>query len=379
MDVCYGLTSNSLFPTAQFGSFANYFRDKYNCYITQPDQPLLQVKALSQRLNCLKPRGQPKRARDNWENKEDSDFTEHLPPELCVRQEFPAELWIQALLLPSLLHRVQHFLHADELRLTIERECGFLEARSLGPLGLDQSALEERPNLDVSEHVAELEGACQELAPPIKANEEFLAKKLENEYPWAEADEPVDIDRALHVTLMDIQMYEQFINVTVPVEQRILTKQAVPAITYSLGPFVHKGIRLLHNKSNNSPELSEIYKALTTLKANDIVNFERLETLGDTLLKLITSLHIYIEFPEFDEGTATETKGTIVSNKNLFYCAVSKDLGGFMRNADLSPRAEWMPPSYCLPEVRYLSLLIYLTKQLFLRRNWKLKKKNRKF
>lgn len=348
-------TSNSPFPTKQYGSFANYFRDKYNCHITRPEQPLLLVKPLSQRLNCLKPRSLAKRSRDSHENK-DEDFTEQLPPELCVKQEFPSDLWIQALLLPSILHRLKHVLQADELRRTISEECGFVYGQARDPLCLDSTAANTQPSLDDStspEHVSQMDGACQDFVPPPRVNEDFLAKKLESEYPWLDTDEPVDIERAIHLTLMDIQIYEQFISESVPDALRIpqQDKKAVPAITYSLPPFKHRDIGLVGIKNNSGPDLCEMYKALTTLKANDIVNFERLETLGDTFLKLTASLHIYIEFPEFDEGRATETKGAIVSNKHLYYCAVSKDLAGFIKNNDLSPRQEWLPPGYCLPEL----------------------------
>lgn len=52
------------------------------------------------------------------------DFQEHLIPELCQRLCFPAVLWLKATCLPTILHRVNYLLLAEELRQKIAKDIG---------------------------------------------------------------------------------------------------------------------------------------------------------------------------------------------------------------------------------------------------------------
>lgn len=89
---------------------------------------------------------------------------------------------------------------------------------------------------------------------------------------------------------------------------------------------------------------------MTTKHARDIVNLERSETLGDSFLKFIVSHYISLKFPHFNEGRATQLKGRMISNKNLFYLAAKHNIGGIIRNKDLCLKNGWMPPGFCIPE-----------------------------
>jgi len=57
-------------------------------------------------------------------------------------------------------------------------------------------------------------------------------------------------------------------------------------------------------------------------------NLERLETLGDSYLKFITSLYLYQTFPMLREGQLTAIKGKIIGNRNLFYCGNKRGIPG---------------------------------------------------
>jgi endoribonuclease Dicer len=71
-------------------------------------------------------------------------------------------------------------------------------------------------------------------------------------------------------------------------------------------------------------------QALTSASANDIVNLERFETLGDSFLKLMSSLFLFLQY-KVDEGQLTLVKNKIVGNLNLYYCGVYRKLGGIMK------------------------------------------------
>lgn len=179
---------------------------------------------------------------------------------------------------------------------------------------------------------------------------------LEYEFPWKELDEPVDIERALDVTLMDIALYENFIQQSVTEKEYFMKNERlfdsnICAITYNK-EYERKTIKLLENQNNPAgPQLRDIYQALNTAKANSIVNLERLETLGDSFLKLTISLYIILKYPEYDEGQATALKGRIISNKNLFYLGRQKEISSYLINSDVIGESQWLPPCFVVPEI----------------------------
>lgn len=55
-EVTHSMNALSNFPSDAFETFCEYYKCKWNLTIENPTQPLLLVKAMSNRLNCLKPR-----------------------------------------------------------------------------------------------------------------------------------------------------------------------------------------------------------------------------------------------------------------------------------------------------------------------------------
>lgn len=361
--MCTHLNAHSKFPSEDFDTYASYFNDKYRTNVLYPKQPLLLVKGLSKRLNCLRPR-----QAGSKRNKERSyeEMEEHLIPELCIKQDFPSELWIQANLLPSVLYRLTSLLQAEELRRTIaaESELGVVEIREKEKecwlsLDLDKhlSEVKEQPKSKPRKKEDDAPGSVIASLPNNVIQQlvqDFACKKLESEFPWQEKDEPVDIERKLDVTLMDIQYYENFISQKVSATERlqkhdIRNKMDCPAITFN-PEFQKKDINLLKQRSwYKGPELVEIYRALSSAKCNDVINLERLETLGDSFLKLSMSLFILLRFPKYNEGKATTLKGRLISNKNLYYAGAIKKLPRYLRNSDFEPTCDWKPPGFCVP------------------------------
>ncbi|KAH1020286.1 hypothetical protein HUJ04_009975 [Dendroctonus ponderosae] len=101
-EVSLNKSAKTIFPNEQFGTYEDYYREKHDVRLLNPEQPLLYVKHLTKKTNFIKPQGaQAKRKKEK--NYEDLEI--HLIPELVVKQEFPAALWIHANLLPTLLSR----------------------------------------------------------------------------------------------------------------------------------------------------------------------------------------------------------------------------------------------------------------------------------
>ncbi|MBY0450218.1 MAG: ribonuclease III [Cyanobacteria bacterium] len=65
-------------------------------------------------------------------------------------------------------------------------------------------------------------------------------------------------------------------------------------------------------------------------KLNSLENYERLEFLGDAVLKLIVSEYLFERFPDYREGELTKIRAVIVSDATLADFARLMELGEFM-------------------------------------------------
>lgn len=59
-------------------------------------------------------------------------------------------------------------------------------------------------------------------------------------------------------------------------------------------------------------------------------NNERLEFLGDSILSLIVSEYLFINFPEIPEGNLTKLRASIVSERSIVNMAASIELGKYL-------------------------------------------------
>ena len=84
-------------------------------------------------------------------------------------------------------------------------------------------------------------------------------------------------------------------------------------------------------------------EAMTTAMADPICNYERLENLGDALLKYCVSVHLFLEHPRHHEGQLSVMRMKMVSNKNLCAKAVERRLFHYLLAGPPLPKA-WAPP-----------------------------------
>lgn len=62
----------------------------------------------------------------------------------------------------------------------------------------------------------------------------------------------------------------------------------------------------------------------------NLMSYEKLEFLGDSVLSLITSVYLYNEYPLFKEGDYTEIKSSIVKTDSLAEAAEELNLGNYL-------------------------------------------------
>ena len=80
--------------------------------------------------------------------------------------------------------------------------------------------------------------------------------------------------------------------------------------------------------------------------SHDAFDFERVETLGDSLLKFAVSLYLFQAYSNFGEGQLTFLKGKLVGNLNLYYCGKQKNIPGRMNTEEFSPLCNYITPAY---------------------------------
>jgi dsRNA-specific ribonuclease len=104
------------------------------------------------------------------------------------------------------------------------------------------------------------------------------------------------------------------------------------------------------NKTRTSSGVSLFETALTAPLTQHSCDYNRLETLGDSALKLIISMSLFDKFPSHSEGKLTSLRNQLVSNFSLQRCGVACHLQHFIRMRAYQKKS-YIPPGY-LPEVR---------------------------
>ena len=93
-----------------------------------------------------------------------------------------------------------------------------------------------------------------------------------------------------------------------------------------------------------------LLQAVTLKSANDSIDNERLETLGDSFLKLATSIFLYCDRPNAYEGRLTSARMRRIGNLNLFRLAKKRKLMGKILSKKFTPTGGWIPPCHTFTE-----------------------------
>lgn len=98
------------------------------------------------------------------------------------------------------------------------------------------------------------------------------------------------------------------------------------------------------------PSPSNILQSLTMSNANDGINLERLETIGDSFLKYAITTYLYCTYENVHEGKLSHLRSRQVSNLNLYRLGKRKMLGERMIATKFEPHDNWLPPCYYVPK-----------------------------
>nr|WOZ50365.1 endoribonuclease Dcr 1-like protein [Sogatella furcifera] len=98
------------------------------------------------------------------------------------------------------------------------------------------------------------------------------------------------------------------------------------------------------------PSPSVLLQALTMSNANDGINLERLETIGDSFLKFAITTYLYCMYETVHEGKLSHLRSKQVSNLNLYRLGRHKVFGESMIATKFEPHDNWLPPCYFVPK-----------------------------
>ncbi|KAK1269817.1 hypothetical protein QJS04_geneDACA022123 [Acorus gramineus] len=96
---------------------------------------------------------------------------------------------------------------------------------------------------------------------------------------------------------------------------------------------------------------SLILEAITTLRCCENFSLERLELLGDSVLKYTVSSSLYMRFPEKHEGQLSARRSQAVCNSTLHGLGTYRNLQGYIRDGAFDPRRWAAPGQLCLHPV----------------------------
>ncbi|KAL1064689.1 hypothetical protein V6Z11_D13G229700 [Gossypium hirsutum] len=95
--------------------------------------------------------------------------------------------------------------------------------------------------------------------------------------------------------------------------------------------------------SNFGIPSSMILEALTTLRCCESFSMERLEFLGDSVLKYAVSYHLFLRDPEKHEGELSMIRSLALRNSTLHKLGTDCKLQGYIRDSAFDPR-RWVAP-----------------------------------
>lgn len=336
-------TPLSAFPTDDFQNFAEYMTKKYPrvTKVMNNNQFLVGVKPISSHLNFLSPKG------ENAQEKRLKDEKEFLIPEMCHNFGYPADLWLKAIHLPSILHRMTYTLHAEHIRNTINAYVGISIHNYIPrPLIATQPPSPSKFNV-----LIEKKEKKEKKLPENGVN--VLTPSTSN----LNFQDGFDLDRYFDMIYeVDIDFCYYLLNRPSDgfdiSQNAILQHQSVPNVPTL--PDITKldedlwKINMLNTKITTpitrGVEQHDLLAALTTSSSGDIFNMELLEVLGDAFLKFSVSLYLIQRHPEWTEGFLTTIKGQIVGNRNLCYSAIRHNIPGMIKASHFSPKDDWQPP-----------------------------------
>lgn len=117
----------------------------------------------------------------------------------------------------------------------------------------------------------------------------------------------------------------------------------IPSITHKVEVlYIAERLSRTVLKGVEFSSLAHVLTAISASSAHEENDYQRYEFLGDSLLKLITSIHLVANYPLWHEGLLSAEKDKIVSNDRLYQIALELGLDHFILTKSFTGR-KWRP------------------------------------
>ena len=318
LNVRRDLSPLSPFPDqSKAKTYESHFQQRHGKRITIQDQPLIEVKGISGGVNFLsgrKPTSKKKHA------------VISLVPELCKVLPIRASVLSVALMLPSILHRVNALLLVSDVKRMIAGVSDNTNESKLPPIGVEGNN-DEKSLLRMQKSCATAETSIDDA--------QYDDNNDDND------DDNDDDDGDDNKNDNDNDHYDRDDDNEDDDDDDLMK----PAELISDLKYLFHGSR-----EPDDPDSALVLKALTTTHSGDAFDLERLEMLGDAFLKLAVSLHLFWTYQEKDEGKLTRRKNNQISNLTLFRAARKKSLAGYQQCTQLA-HDSWCPTGWQISEI----------------------------
>ncbi|XP_020585033.1 endoribonuclease Dicer homolog 3a isoform X2 [Phalaenopsis equestris] len=138
---------------------------------------------------------------------------------------------------------------------------------------------------------------------------------------------------------------ELLIHIDVPLDV-IKSFYLLPSLMYRMESLMLAGQlrkEIGYHSACSSVSSALILEAITTLRSCEEFSLERLELLGDSVLKYAVSCHLFLKYPDNHEGQLSARRSQLVCNATLHKFAVQRNLQSYIRDAPFDPR-RWVVP-----------------------------------
>uniref|UniRef100_A0A914Q287 Dicer-1 n=1 Tax=Panagrolaimus davidi TaxID=227884 RepID=A0A914Q287_9BILA len=339
---------NSAFDTVDFSTFRAYYKKQYNLEAYNHEQNMLCASVVQKEMNCFFP---PYISKSNKTNRE----KEHLVPEFVLLHPLPASYWLMLIKIPSVLYRINHLLLADEFRhkasnvkcipsfemdgleyssdyyVTIEKMGKFQATESFDE-SIEEDETDNESTSDSSDEYSKWNdsGILADLMDDSDIDSYCSLKKFERED-----------------SLTCIETFENGNSQILP-NNYFNNKDINERLSAEEVPPVFKIRRQEAQNSSFGVQPVLLLQALTTTGACDGFNLERLETMGDSFLKLVTTIYLYQHYPNLHEGRLTLLRSGQICNANLLNLGWQKGIPSLMVSCKFDPKVNWIPPCYSM-------------------------------
>ncbi|CAL8072085.1 unnamed protein product [Orchesella dallaii] len=320
-------------------TFQEYYARKYNVELFNPKLPLVVCKSVAKQLNFL-----TKKADGKERRKEIQRSIMKVIPELVNIHPFPASLFVQGRFLPSVLHRISRLLAANQIRQDVAKYFNW-----------SVESIDER----------------ETMMPLNNSSVDELLSDMETEQDGYKDQQNVTLERTSPVTKKPKSRHPDSINPFTYTWNDFFDSEETKPKTYRDTKFCYPGPPIYKSDicltsiddvkfqsfdtetdfdKEKGPSIETVMEAFTLSNAQDNVSLEKLEVMGDSVLKIMVSLHVFRNFPTWDEGKMTLLRTKLISNLHLYQIGKKNQIGELLSGSFFIPDKNWLPLGMTIPK-----------------------------